>query len=248
MKRLFRLALTTTVVISTLGTFGAALTPVAAAPVHASAPALAAVMPANIDLYVELNPAKLNDALTTLNGAMGTSDATGTPNAPMNIDQIGSQFGLNAIDKQLSQLLGHPATLAGDVLNWLNEFAIGIPVSDNMLQNPTATKGAPPLLLAGSVKDEAAADKFITDIMAGIGKAGLSFPKTSVQINGQTATRYDNPLLNVSLVRWPGYVLIGMDVVVNGLISPTGGSGPGPRQRSGIGSGNASQYRSLCRA
>jgi hypothetical protein len=214
-KRLFRLTISVAVFVSALGI----LSPVTAAPVHATTPTLAAMMPANIDLYAELNIGKLTDSLIMLDNTFSPAGAATTPTT---IDQLPGQVGtgIQDIDAQLTKLLGHDATLSGDVFNWLNQLAVGVPITDAMLTGASSSAKqmtTPDFLMVGSVKDETAADKFITDILAGIEKQGLSFTKTAVQINGQAATRYNNPLLKISVVRLPGYVLIGADTVLDAM-------------------------------
>ncbi len=207
MKRILSWALIIMVVIGAIG--------IAPHTVTAAGTTPAALMPADVTFYAELNTGNLTNTFDLFFKLFGKSSI------PITEDQLYSQA-----DKALTQALGRPATFKGDVLNWLGDrAAVGIEITDAMLQTPVANTHFP-ILVVLNVKDDSAADSFLTDLFASVGKRGLTFTQTTDPIAGKTATEYANAALKLGVVRIPGELIVGSDDAIAALVDTLNNSKP----------------------
>ncbi len=208
MKRILSLALIVVVAFSAIG-----LASHPAAAQSSTSPAM--LMPADTAFYAEVNTGKLTDSLTMLVGILNKAGL------PVTMEQ-----GFAGLDDALTNALGHKASFQTDIQPWLGDkTAFGIEVNDAMIQNPSA-QTQPPVLAILSVKDDSAADKFLNDTLASIQKQGVTFTKTTAQVNGQTATLYANQFLKVTLAQWPGELALGTATAINNMLDVAKGNKP----------------------
>ncbi|MHB8627812.1 MAG: DUF3352 domain-containing protein [Aggregatilineales bacterium] len=200
MKRILSLALIVAVAFSAIG-----LASHPAAAQSSSSPAM--LMPADTAVYAEVNTGKLTDSINMIVGILNKAGL------PVTADQA-----FNHIDQGLTQALQHKVSFQTDIQPWLGDrAAFGIEINDAMIQNPSA-KTQPPVLAIVNVKDDAAADKFLTDTLNSIQQKGVSFTKTTDQVNGQTATLYANEFFKVTLAHLPGELALGTTAAINNML------------------------------
>lgn len=196
-------------VILTFGIVGAVSQP---HPAVAATQSLADLMPADVAFYVDVKTANFDKTVGSLTGLLSKA---GIP-IPANL--------YADVDKGLTQLLGHPASFQKDVLSWLGDHvAIGVLISDTMLNTPsnaqTLAAVQPEALAILTVKDEAAANSYLKAILAALEKQGLKFTSTDDKLNDKAATLYTNGLAKLSILRTPGYVVIGSGSSVKSMLA-----------------------------
>src|SRR5262249_36860419 len=127
---------------------------------------------------------------------------------------------LASLDDALTQVLGHSATVKGEILSWLGpQMAFGVRVPDTLF-DAALTGGAasagntklpnPEFVVITTVTDEARADAFLKELLALTAKTSLHVTQTQDQIGSDTVTIYSDPQLGpVRLARWKGYLAFG---------------------------------------
>jgi hypothetical protein len=172
-----------------VGAVGLGTAPATAAPHKAAVVANADLLPADTAVYFDL---KTGDWEKTVNFVLDTvQKVTGTrPDTSMVYGDI---------DRSLTQAFGRPATFEKDILSWLGDhLTVGFRVTDQQLaaiksNSPSAQQAlqSPEFLVLVQVKDDAAAQTFITDTMTAMGKTNVTFTNRTDTIGGNAATIYD---------------------------------------------------------
>ncbi len=180
-------------------------------PAAAATTSLADLMPANVALYADLRTTDLTGSINTLVDLLKKADIP----VPTNL--------YAQLDQGLTQALGRPATFEKDVLSWLGDHAaVGLTVTNEMMTSATDQKQAgriqPPMLAILTVKNETGADTFLKDLFAYIEKQGLKFSEKDNSVGGNSAQVYSNALVNISVVRTKGYLVIGNSPAVTDMI------------------------------
>jgi hypothetical protein len=176
-----------------IGVFSAAPAPRAVA----AGDSLAAIMPANVALYGEVDTSDLKgtiNALSTLVSKFGT---------PMTADQA-----LSSLDMGLSSALGRAATFDQDIQPWLgNSVAFGVPVTDEMLASPSTAMQVPPVVAVIAVKDDKAAAAFLDELISRA--QGTQVTKGSEPLGADTATTYIDSQSRAEIAIFKGYIALG---------------------------------------
>jgi Protein of unknown function (DUF3352) len=193
MKRAFRLVL----VAMVLGVLG--LAP-ARHTTAATTPSLASLMPADTFSFVEIRTDDPANRLAAIEGFLRSA------NIPSDM--------LTSFDRALTQALGRPASFAKDIAPWLgNHVASGTYIPDTAIDSLftrrpfTGTSFEAYFLL--EVKDDAAADAFLKDVMASTNKSGAKLTPKPDQIGDSPATLYLDDKGAPTLARWKGYLAVG---------------------------------------
>ncbi len=172
----------------------------APAPAAAASPSPATFLPATTALYAEI---QTTDVKGTLKSSLDLfSKLSGTT--------IEAEMILAMGDQQLSQLLGRPATLEKDVLAWLGD-SIGLAwiVPDVALTARDLMQATSGVVVI-SVKDDAAAEKFLTDVLAVLGRQRATFTRTPDDtVGGNKVALYTNALAGVTIAQWKGVLAVG---------------------------------------
>jgi len=210
-----------------VGAVGLGTAPATAAPRKAAVVANADLLPADTAVYFDL---KTGDWEKTVNFVLDTvQKVTGTrPDTSMVYGDI---------DRSLTQVLGRPATFEKDILSWLGDhLTVGFRVTDQLLadikaNSPNAQKGlqSPEILVLVQVKDDAAAQTFITDTMTAMSKSGVMFANRTDTIGGNAAMIYEQsgnctPCGSIALTK--GLLVLGTKQSVTDMAAMVNGKKP----------------------
>jgi Protein of unknown function (DUF3352) len=168
----------------------------------AATTSLAALMPADTFLYTELRTSDLTTTVKALDGLLHKA------NIPSNL--------LGDFDRVLAQVLRRPATVEKDILPWLGDhIAGGVYLPDKALDamfthtRYPAKDTEPEVYLVGAVKDDAAADAFLKEMLAVAEKSGQKSKASEGKIGSDAATIYSDDKGNPVLAHWKGYFAFG---------------------------------------
>jgi hypothetical protein len=165
--------------------------------VAAAGDSLAAIMPANVALYGEVDTSDLKgtiNALTTLVSKFGM---------PMTADQA-----LGSLNQGLSGALGRAATFDQDIQPWLgNSIAFGVPITDEMLASPATAMQVPPVVIVVAVKDDKAAAAFLDELISRA--QGTQMTKGSEPLGADTATTYIDSKNQSEITIFKGHIALG---------------------------------------
>ncbi len=211
-----------------VGAVGLGTAPVIAAPHRAAVVANADLLPADTAVYFDL---KTGDWEKTVNFVLDTvQKVTGTRPDTKTI--------YGDIDRSLTQALSRPATFEKDILSWLGDhLTFGYRISDQLLadikaNSPKAQQElqSPEFLVVIQVKDDAAAQTFITDTLAAASKSGnITFPSRTDTIGGNAATIYDQAgctTVCASIALTKGLMVIGTKQSVSDMAAMINGKKP----------------------
>lgn len=188
LKRSLCLALLLALMVASLG-FSAA--PVAAAPSRATSAPNADILPADTAFYFDF---KIGDLNKTLDYLRATYKSVTDEEMP----PIFAQVNLG-----LSELLKRDATFEKDVQNWLGDhisLAFRITkeqedqikkASDDGMKLDSMRDFRAQAVVAVAIKDDAAASKFLADVLANRKEDAQKLTERSVDVNGQKVTVYD---------------------------------------------------------
>ncbi len=193
MKKALSLVLLVAVVVGAVG-----FTP--ASRISAATPSLATLMPADTFLFAEMRTDDLPNALRTI------SDLLSKASIPTNLQ--------GDLERSLSQTLGRPVTLDKDIASWLGDrAAVGVYVPDAVIESLfTRRQSKEPQVEAYfvvSIKDDAAADTFLAELLAVGEKNGGKLTRGTDQIGDTPVVTYADSTGNQVLARWPGYIALG---------------------------------------
>jgi hypothetical protein len=224
LRRILILALLLVIVA---GTAGLAPQPASAAPAKAVQDAPnAALLPADTALYFDFKVGDLNKVTGFIGGLY--QKIMGTPMPDIYAE----------IDRGLSQGLKRDASFAKDIQPWLGDhISVGVRITDEqmtaiegMMKDPSApmSQGAlmPQYFVIVAVKDDAAAQKFLDEVIAKAKEASPSMSSAVTTrtdtVNGAPATIYDQGgscgTNCASFVIAKGFLMVGPTVAVNGAI------------------------------
>src|SRR5262249_16043777 len=212
MKRWLSLLVLTALVLMALQTGTA---PVSAAPSAVAANvANAKLFPADTALYVDLQTSDLGNNIKAIQTLV--EDLSGEKQTK-SFDQL---------NKSLTMLLGHPATLEKDVLPWIGDHvSFGLRISNDVVnmnfhELEKYSKGlgqGPQIICVINVKDKAASDAFWEAALKTTEKP-LKIEQSTVEVNGETfnvatgegSTRMFNAAVQkFSIARGSKYVALG---------------------------------------
>jgi hypothetical protein len=169
--------------------------------IAATTPSLATLMPADVFIFAEFRTDDLTNRLAAIETFLGKA------NISSNI--------VSSFDRALTQAFGRPASLAKDVVPWLGDrIAMGMFVPDSMFDavftRRSLSSGSPAeTLFLATVNDEAAADAFLKEVIASLGKSGPTVTTKSDTVAGNPATLYVDGSGGPIMMRWKGYLAVG---------------------------------------
>lgn len=191
MRKTFTLVVLLAIVV---GAFNFTLTPV---PVVAASSSVAAVMPADMGLFAEMNTSDLKGTLDLFTGLLSKA------NLPVSTAQLFQQ-----LDQALSSALKRQASFEKDVLGWLGDsVGVGLPISSDMLTTTDSRAIAPRnLLVVVAVKNDTAAKAFFDEATANFQSM---LTQKAIKIGSIDATLYTSDQLSASVLFWKGYLAAG---------------------------------------
>jgi hypothetical protein len=178
-----------------------------------AAPTLSEFLPDSTALYLDISTKDVNGSLEKLFSILRKADIP----IPTNI--------FAQLDESLTEGLRMPISVEKDILSWLGDsVAIGVVVTDEMIANPYKDEAKlqprePLGAFAASVKDNAAAKKFLTALIENFTKQGLKIDSTEITIKGKPATEYTIRLLNAKLVLADGVLFGSTDSLMADVIA-----------------------------
>ncbi|MEP7288917.1 MAG: DUF3352 domain-containing protein [Chloroflexota bacterium] len=202
-----------------LGTVSLTASPVTAAPTNTavkSAPN-ADLLPLDTAFYLDFRSADLDGTLAFVGDVF--QKVTGEALPPI----------FTSMDQGLTQTLGRPASFEKDIQPWLGEHVtVALRMTDKQLATlnapsaqPNFAATSPEYMIIVSVKDDAAAAKFVKDVVAKVPPKQIKTRTDSV--NGNKATIYDQPgtcgTNCVSVVQTKGFLALGSTTTVNEMLT-----------------------------